>query len=139
MFVENIMTREVLHVGPEASFSQVSEIMRLKKVRHVPVIDQDRKVLGIISHRDVQRAQPSMITTLDVGEVKYLLSKITAADIMHKSVVSCSPRTQIEEAAHDRSVNAYARRVRVVRAELGGDAPLVGAAALVHRRDLLAP
>ncbi len=46
---------------------------------------------------------------------------------------------QIEEAAHDRSVNAYARRVRVVRAELGGDAPLVGAAALVHRRDLLAP
>ena len=99
MFVENIMTREVLHVGPEASFSQVSEIMRLKKVRHVPVIDQDRKVLGIISHRDVQRAQPSMITTLDVGEVKYLLSKIAAADIMHKSVVSCSPRTQIEEAA----------------------------------------
>ncbi len=92
MFVENIMTREVLHVAPEASFSQVSEIMRLKKVRHVPVIDQDRKVLGIISHRDVQRAQPSMITTLDVGEVKYLLSKITAADIMHKSVVSCSPR-----------------------------------------------
>lgn len=40
-----------------------------------------------------------MITTLDVGEVKYLLSKIAAADIMHKSVVSCSPRTQIEEAA----------------------------------------
>ena len=64
MFVENIMTREVLHVGPEASFSQVSEIMRLKKVRHVPVIDQDRKVLGIISHRDVQRAQPSMITRI---------------------------------------------------------------------------
>ena len=44
---------------------------------------------------------------------------------------------RVEAASHDRSVNAYARRVRVVRAELGGDAPLVGAAALVHRRDLL--
>ena len=99
MFVENIMTREVLYVAPDASFSQVSEIMRLKKVRHVPVVDKDQRLVGIISHRDVQRAQPSMITTLDVGEVKYLLSKITAADIMHKSVVSCLPSTQIEEAA----------------------------------------
>ena len=65
--------------------------MRLKKVRHVPVIDQDRKGAG--HHLASRRAapQPSMITTLDVGEVKYLLSKITAADIMHKSVVSCSP------------------------------------------------
>ncbi len=55
------------------------------------------------------------------------------------SFVADDYAAQIEEAAHDRSVNAYARRVRVVRAELGGDAPLVGAAALVHRRDLLAP
>ncbi|WP_292830879.1 ROK family protein [Microbacterium sp.] len=44
---------------------------------------------------------------------------------------------QIEAAAHAACVNAYAARLRVVRAELGGDAPLIGAAALVHRRDLL--
>ena len=35
------------------------------------------------------------------------------------------------------AVNGYAARLRVVRAGLGGDAPLIGAAALVHRRDLL--
>ncbi|MBN9178202.1 MAG: ROK family protein [Microbacterium sp.] len=35
------------------------------------------------------------------------------------------------------SVNAYAARLRVERAALGGDAPLIGAAALVHRADLL--
>lgn len=44
---------------------------------------------------------------------------------------------QIEAAARAASVNAYARRIRVVRAGLGADAPLIGAAALVHRRDLL--
>lgn len=36
------------------------------------------------------------------------------------------------------AVNAYAARMQVVRAGLGSDAPLVGAAALVHRRDLYA-
>lgn len=35
------------------------------------------------------------------------------------------------------SVNTYAARLRVERAALGGDAPLIGAAALVHRADLL--
>lgn len=35
------------------------------------------------------------------------------------------------------SVNAYAARLRVERAALGGDAPLIGAAALVHRADML--
>ncbi len=44
---------------------------------------------------------------------------------------------QIESAVRAASVNAYAGRLRVVRAGLGGDAPLIGAAALVHRRDLL--
>lgn len=44
---------------------------------------------------------------------------------------------QIQAAARAASVNAYAARLRVVRAGLGGDAPLIGAAALVHRRDLL--
>ncbi|WP_299090725.1 ROK family protein [uncultured Microbacterium sp.] len=44
---------------------------------------------------------------------------------------------QIEAAVRVSSVNAYAARLRVVRAGLGGDAPLIGAAALVHRRDLL--
>ena len=44
---------------------------------------------------------------------------------------------RIEAAVRAASVNAYAARLRVVRAGLGGDAPLIGAAALVHRRDLL--
>ena len=44
---------------------------------------------------------------------------------------------QVEAAIRARAVNDYAGRMRVVRAELRGDAPLVGAAALVHRRDLL--
>ncbi|MBN9170416.1 MAG: ROK family protein [Microbacterium sp.] len=44
---------------------------------------------------------------------------------------------QVEAAIRAAAVNGYAGRMRVVRAELGGDAPLVGAAALVHRRDLL--
>lgn len=44
---------------------------------------------------------------------------------------------RIAAAVRAASVNAYAARLRVVRAGLGGDAPLIGAAALVHRTDLV--
>lgn len=44
---------------------------------------------------------------------------------------------RIERVVRDSAVNAYAGRLKVVRAGLGGDAPLIGAGALVHRADLL--
>jgi len=44
---------------------------------------------------------------------------------------------RVEDAVRATAVNDYAARLRVVRAALGGDAPLIGAAALVHRADLL--
>jgi len=43
----------------------------------------------------------------------------------------------VAAAIEKHAVNAYAARIVVVRAELGSDASLVGAAALVHRNDLL--
>ncbi|MBW7861187.1 MAG: CBS and ACT domain-containing protein [Rhodocyclaceae bacterium] len=98
MYVEQIMTKEVLTVTTDTRLAQLAELMRLKKVRHVPVVDAKGRLAGIVSNRDVQRAQPSMITTLDRGEVNYLLDKVTAGDIMHKKVVTCSPRTLVEEA-----------------------------------------
>lgn len=45
----------------------------------------------------------------------------------------------VAAAVRANAVNAYAAGLRVVRAELGADAPLVGAAALVHRPDLGGP
>lgn len=98
MYVEQIMTKEVLTVTTDTKLSQLAELMRLKKVRHVPVLDAKGKLAGIVSNRDVQRAQPSMITTLDRGEVGYLLDKVMTGDIMHKKVITCSPKTLIEDA-----------------------------------------
>lgn len=98
MYVEQIMSKEVLTVTRDTRLAQIAQLMRDKKVRHLPVVDDGGALLGIVSNRDVQRAQPSLITTLDRGEVNYLLDKVSAGDIMHKKVVTCSPRTLVEEA-----------------------------------------
>jgi len=99
MYVETIMTSEVLMVEENTKVSHLAGLMQAKRIRHIPVVDADGGLMGVLSHRDVQKASPSDITTLSTGEVNYLLSKLTAKDIMHRNVVSCSPQALVEDAA----------------------------------------
>ena len=92
------MTRDVVTVTAETKLARMAELMRERKLRHLPVVDDGGRLVGIVSHRDVQRAEPSPITTLDVGEVNYLLSKVTAGKLMHADVVTASPGMLVEEA-----------------------------------------
>lgn len=98
MYVEKIMTRDVITVSPDTKLTRIADLMQKRKLRHLPVIDADQQLVGVISHRDVQRAEPSWITTLDRGEANYLLSKVTAEKIMHTDVITCPSDTLVEEA-----------------------------------------
>lgn len=51
---EQIMTREVVTVEPDATIGEVAKIMFERKVNPVPVVDQGR-VVGIISRADIIR------------------------------------------------------------------------------------
>ena len=51
--VKDIMTRDVLYVTPQATTNQCMALMSEKKIRHLPVIDGDGTVLGMISIRDI--------------------------------------------------------------------------------------
>jgi CBS domain-containing protein len=51
--VRDIMTRDVLYVTPLTSTHQCMALMSEKKIRHLPVIDKDGTVLGMISIRDI--------------------------------------------------------------------------------------
>lgn len=98
MYVEQFMSSPVDTVNAELKLSQVSELMREKGRRFLPVVDGGGRLVGLVSHRELERAEPSAITTLDAGEVNYLLSKVTAGRIMRTEVITCGPKTLVEEA-----------------------------------------
>lgn len=98
MYVEQFMSRPVDSVSPAQRISQVSELMREHGRRFLPVVEDGDRLVGLLSHRELERAEPSAITTLDAGEVNYLLSRITAGQIMRKEVITCAPKTLVEEA-----------------------------------------
>ncbi len=51
--VGDVMTRDVICVGPESEIDEISAIMKERRVRHLPICDDDGDLLGLISIGDV--------------------------------------------------------------------------------------
>ena len=100
MYVEQIMSRNVDTATAAMKLSHASQVMREKNRRFLPVVDDRNRLVGLFSHKELARAEPSAITTLSVGEVNYLTSKITIGQLMQHDPLTCDPKTLIEEAGH---------------------------------------
>jgi len=53
MRVAEIMTTDVLTVGPETSIKEVAEILSARGISGAPVVDEDKHVLGVVSEADI--------------------------------------------------------------------------------------
>ena len=98
MYVDRIMTRDVVQVAEDTRLPQLAALMRDRHIRHLPVVREGRLV-GLVTSHDLERVSPSPITTLSVGEANYLLGKLTAARVMRAQVITCAADTLVEEAA----------------------------------------
>jgi len=69
MYVKTIMKKDPLTISPEASFYEARTFIRDKGIRHLPVVDKKRHIVGILTDRDIRAAAPSDATTLSVHEL----------------------------------------------------------------------
>lgn len=99
MLIREWMTTAVISAKEDASMLKVSKLMKEHGIKRVPVVDDEMKLIGIVSDRDIKEASPSKATTLDIHELSYLLSELKIKDIMTKEPVSVSPMDTIEQVA----------------------------------------
>lgn len=79
--------------------TEVQEIMRKEKFRHMPILDEGGNLVGLVTQRSLLRALPSDVSGFSRFEISYLLSKIKAKDVMTTNVVTIDGDLSIEEAA----------------------------------------
>ena len=99
MFVANRMAKNPITVTPETKVDAARELMKKHHFRRLPVVDEDGRLVGFLSDRDIMRVSPSPATTLSRYEITSLLAKMRIEDIMQKNVVSVNEDATIEEAA----------------------------------------
>ncbi|OGP65567.1 MAG: hypothetical protein A2170_12905 [Deltaproteobacteria bacterium RBG_13_53_10] len=92
--------RNPVTVSPEASFFEVRNLVHEKGIRHLPVLDKNQRLVGIVTDRDIREAAPSDATLLSVQELNYLLGKLKVVSFMtpREKLVTITPDTIIEEA-----------------------------------------
>jgi acetoin utilization protein AcuB len=99
MFVSRSMTRRVVTVGPEATIFEIQELMSEKRIRHIPVVEKDDKLVGIVSDRDLRSALPFRYVQEGIRpEEKAKLQGLRAKDIMTRKVFTISPGYTIQDA-----------------------------------------
>jgi len=99
MLVRDRMSRYPITVTAAVPIDEALKVMRENKVRRLPVVDRDGRLVGIVSEMDLLYASPSPATSLSVYEIHYLMARITVQDVMTKEVISIEEDTPLEEAA----------------------------------------
>ena len=83
MLVRNWMAYDPFTVEPDTAMLDADRIMRENKIRGLPVV-KGKKLVGIVTERDIKAASASSATSLSVHELIYLLAHLKVNEIMSK-------------------------------------------------------
>jgi len=94
------MTREVATLKRNDELSLADDVMRLGRIRHLPVIDESTgEVAGVLSQRDLFAG--ALVRAFGYGSAaqRRVLKTIVVKEVMTTEVVAASPDMSLQEAA----------------------------------------
>lgn len=97
MTVDDLMQQEVVTLDAGDNLSLADDVMRLGRIRHLPVLEQGLLV-GILSQRDLFRAAVSSVLQLAHASEREWLARIPVRAVMTPNVVSVPPGTSVRRA-----------------------------------------
>ncbi len=100
MLVKDYMTRHPIMVPPSMPASEAQKIMVENRVRHLPVVGDGKRPLGLVSRQRL-RIPPAELGSLNVWEITRFLADLTVKDVMVKGddMLTIEPEATMEDAA----------------------------------------
>ena len=99
MAVKDFMTKKVIYVSPTTKVAKAADIMKEQGIHRLPVIEND-KLVGLVTAGTIEKASPSVATSLSVYEMNYLLNKTTVGEVMIREVLTISKYASLEDAVY---------------------------------------
>jgi CBS domain-containing protein len=134
--VKDVMTTHVVAVRLQATYKEMAAKLRELRVSAFPVLDDDNKVIGVVSEADLltkealEYSAPGRMGGILHGRERAKAAAVTAVDLMTKPAVTIGPRESVSHAAR----LMYSRKVKRLPV-VDDDGRLIG---IVTRADLLA-
>ncbi|PXF60346.1 MAG: acetoin utilization protein AcuB [Deltaproteobacteria bacterium] len=99
MYISRHMTPAPLTVEQDILISEAREILRSNRFRHLPVIDKDWRLVGMVTDRDIRSAYPSSVLSgEDRRHELEQVSKTPVSEIMSTDLVNLFPYSTIDDA-----------------------------------------
>jgi len=97
--VRDVMTSEVRTLERNATLRTADEVMRLGRIRHLPVVDEDGALVGIVSQRDLFHSGLLRALGYGVHAKEQALELLVLKEAMKDEVITVSPDAPLGEAA----------------------------------------
>jgi CBS domain-containing membrane protein len=97
--VRDLMTETVFTLSPNDTLECAQDLMDAKRIRHVPVVDEDHDLVGLVTQRDLARTVLGRVDDLPISARHSILSRRRVRDIMTREVATADPDTDACEAA----------------------------------------
>lgn len=107
LHVRDLMTSDVFTVGPDEAITTLQDLMNEKRIRHVPVVDDDGALLGLVSERDVLRRTFNQEADLPLSLQLDVLTAVKVRDIMTWEVETIDADENLSTAAQIMLDNKY--------------------------------
>ncbi len=97
--VSDIMSPEVATVERNDKLSVADSIMQLGRIRHLIVLDDDQRVAGIVTQRDLLHGALAQALGFGTAAAHRVMSTIYIKEAMSSDVISTTPDTPLNDAA----------------------------------------
>lgn len=99
MYVAKYMTRDPVTITPDTTVIRASGILTSRDFRHLPVVDDSGRLVGMVTDRDIRSAFPSTLAAEEErSAVLEDLSRATAGAIMSRDLVTLAPSSTLDDA-----------------------------------------
>lgn len=97
--VRRFMTTKVVTLEPTDTLGRAEQLMLELRIRHLPVVEGTDRLLGLVTHRDLLRAQRSSLSG-GSDELNETLKRVaTVREIMTSDVLTVPPDLSALDAA----------------------------------------
>lgn len=99
MYISRYMIKEPLTARPEMSLPEARLLLNDNHFRHLPVVDGQGQLVGMVTDRDLRSAYPSSVLTESERRLVYeQVEQATVADIMSTECLSLHPESTLDDA-----------------------------------------
>jgi CBS domain-containing protein len=99
MPVRDWMHRDPVVVGADAPIAVATDLLRTRNIRHLPVVDGDGRLIGIVTDRDLRQVVFDPRVQDLLGDATLVLRALTVGEVMTWGVVSVRADADLRAAA----------------------------------------